>query len=167
MGAHGARGDKTDKIQPVSNVVIRCGYGFVCTQPHPSPCTRNSHSAFPSDSNTRGAILIASSPLDRSECSQGRGANWQVDPFHRAERTPQRASGDRPGPLRRESRRAGASDHTASAVYQKCLGHSSTDASGPASLLLLTIAVLFLVVAPTWIRCLGTLGGSGTSDTPH
>ena len=35
-----------------------------------------------------------------------------------------------------------------SVVSQKCLGHSSTDASGPAALLLLEIAVLFLVVAP-------------------
>ncbi len=33
-------------------------------------------------------------------------------------------------------------------VLQKCLGHSSTDASGPAAFLLLKIALLFLVVAP-------------------
>ncbi len=54
-----------------------------------------------------------------------------------------------------------------SVVFQKCLGHSSTDASGPAALLLLEIAVLFLVVAPCRIRRLGTLGGSRTSETPH
>ena len=55
----------------------------------------------------------------------------------------------------------------ASVVFQKCLGHPSTDASGPAALLLLEIALLFLVVVPCRLRCLGTLGGSQTSETPH
>ena len=54
-----------------------------------------------------------------------------------------------------------------SVVSQKCLGHSSTDVCGPAALLLLKIALLFLVVAPCRIRRLGTLGGSRTSGTPH
>jgi hypothetical protein len=34
-------------------------------------------------------------------------------------------------------------------------------------LLLLEIALLFLVVAPCKARRLGTLGGTGTSETPH
>jgi len=55
----------------------------------------------------------------------------------------------------------------ASVVFQKYLGHSSADASGPASLLLLAITLLFLVVAPCRIRRLDALGGSRIPETPH
>ena len=63
---------------------------------------------------------------------------------------------------------------TSPVVLEKCLGLSSTNASGPDPLacsvrvplfLLLKKVVLFLVVARRRIRCLGTLGGPRTSGT--